>query len=76
MPDSDSQNAPLSEPTLLGNLMDCLTYNVYFKDLESRFIRVNSAMARRLALSAPEDAAGKTDFDFFDEEHARQALAD
>ncbi|MFT4586768.1 MAG: PAS domain S-box-containing protein [Candidatus Binatia bacterium] len=76
MPDSDSQNAPLSEPTLLGNLMDCLTYNVYFKDLESRFIRVNGAMARRLALSAPEDAAGKTDFDFFDEEHARQALAD
>ena len=76
MPDSDSQNASFSEPTLLRNLMECLTYNVYFKDLESRFIQVNGAMAKRLALNTPEAAAGKTDFDFFDEEHARQALAD
>lgn len=76
MPNSDSQRDPVSEPTLLRSLMDCLTYNVYFKDLESRFIRINGAMAKRLALGAPEEAEGRTDFDFFDEEHARQALAD
>ncbi len=64
------------ERHLLHTLMDYLPQNIYFKDRESRFIRVNKAMARFLSLSDPGDAIGKSDVDFFTDEHALQALAD
>jgi two-component system sensor histidine kinase/response regulator len=58
--------------TLLNNLPD----HIYFKDLESRFIRINKSHAQSFGLSDPSQAVGKTDFDFFTEEHARQAYED
>ncbi len=58
--------------TLMGNLPDA----IYFKDAESRFIRINQAQARRFSLTDPAQAVGKTDFDFFAEEHARPAYED
>ena len=36
-------------------------------------MRINDAMARLFGLQHAEEAVGKTDFDFFGEEHARQA---
>ena len=56
--------------------MDHLPDAVYFKDLDSRFIRVNRGLAARFGLADPADAVGKTDFDFFTAEHARPALED
>ena len=64
------------ERYLLHTLMDYLPPNIYFKDQESRFIRINKAMARFFGLHDPSEAIGKTDLDFFTDEHAVQALAD
>jgi PAS domain S-box-containing protein len=58
--------------TLLGNLPEC----IYFKDRESRFTRINKAHAKIFGLNDPAQALGKTDFDFFTDEHAQQAFAD
>ncbi len=72
----DGHSPLVLEADLLAHLLEGLSYNVYFKDRESRFMRVNPFMARWLGLESPEDAVGRSDFDFFDEEHARQAFAD
>ena len=64
------------EQTLMATLMDNVPDAVYFKDVDSRFIRVNRAHARKFGLSDPAQLAGKTDADFFSGEHAQQALAD
>src|SRR5579864_5781401 len=66
----------ISESYLLYVLMDNVPDAIYFKDLESRFIRINRGMAKLFGLSDPAEAVGKTDFDFFSEEHARQAYLD
>ncbi len=59
--------------TLLRALMETLPDAIYFKDAESRFIRINKTQADRFGLSDPAGAVGKSDFDFFTEEHARPA---
>jgi PAS domain S-box-containing protein len=64
------------ERFLMHTLMDQVPDNIYFKDRESRFIRISSALARIFGLSDPAEAIGKSDFDFFSEEHARQAYED
>ena len=64
------------EQEINNALMDNLTDHIYFKDLESRFIRINASHARSFGLNDPSDAAGKTDFDFHTSELARQAFAD
>lgn len=61
---------------LLEILMNNIPDAIYFKDTESRFLRINLAHARRFGLAEPALAIGKTDADFFTEAHAQQALAD
>jgi PAS domain S-box-containing protein len=56
--------------------MDTVSDRIYFKDLESRFVRVNRAMLDFLGLKDFREVLGKTDFDFFTEEHARPAFED
>ena len=62
------------ERYLLNALMDHIPDSIYSKDTGSRFLRINKALANRFGLSAPAEALGKTDFDYFTEEHARPAL--
>jgi len=57
---------------LLGNVPDL----IYFKDSQSRFVKVSASMARRFGLEDPAELVGKTDFDIQDAEHARQAFED
>ncbi len=57
---------------LLANTPDC----IYFKDHRGQFVRVSRAQAKLLGINDPSDAVGKTDYDFFKEEHARQAEQD
>ena len=64
------------ERYLLHTLMDSLPHNIYFKDVDSRYIRINRALADCFGLSDAGEAEGKTDFDFFSDEHARRAKAD
>jgi PAS domain S-box-containing protein len=64
------------ERYLLHSLLKSLPDNVYFKDRESRFLRVSHAMANWVGLDNPDDMVGKTDHDFFAEEHATPALED
>jgi diguanylate cyclase (GGDEF)-like protein/PAS domain S-box-containing protein len=73
---AETQEQLRSQLTLLDVLMDTTTDNVYFKDEEGRFLKVSAAQARWLRLSSPDEAIGKSDFDFFAEEHASAALAD
>ncbi|HEY3128456.1 MAG TPA: response regulator [Acidobacteriota bacterium] len=71
-----AERALEEERTLVVTLMDTLPDSIYFKDRNSRFIRINRALAGRLGLTHPEEALGKTDLDFFTEDHAQPAYAD
>jgi PAS domain S-box-containing protein len=68
-----AENAFIRERNLLNALMDTIPDHIYFKDINSRFLRVNKSHAEGFGLRDPKQAEGKTDFDFFTEEHARPA---
>lgn len=63
------------ERSYLQTLMDSIPDAIYFKDLQHRFVKV-SKYVHLQGISDLSDAIGKTDFDFFTDEHARQAYDD
>lgn len=65
-----------NQTLLFKRLMENAPESVFFKDLESRFIAINQSCARKFGLNSPDEALGKTDFDFFAIEHAQNALED
>ncbi len=72
----DREKALQQEHHLFHTLMNSIPDHIYFKDTESRFIRINQAMADWLDLRDPENVTGKTDFDYFTKAHARPAFED
>jgi PAS domain S-box-containing protein len=66
---------PQIESLLLQAFLSNVPDHIYFKDLQSRFLAVSHAKAARSDL-VPAQIIGKTDFDFFDEIHARKAYDD
>jgi len=64
------------ESYLLQVFLEHIPDNVFFKDRRSRFVRVSHSMAQRFNMPCPAAMVGKTDFDFFSDEHADQAFAD
>ncbi|PVU81457.1 hypothetical protein DDP54_16400 (plasmid) [Cellulomonas sp. WB94] len=57
------------------NLLNAAEEVIYFKDLESRFVRVSLGCAQ-LHRRTQDEMIGLTDFDLFDVSHARAAFAD
>jgi PAS domain-containing protein len=64
-----------AEHDLLTAFLKHCTDLVYFKDLQSRFIKVGNVFAEQHNLT-PEMMVGKTDFDLWGPEHAVQAYND
>ncbi|MDZ8118528.1 ATP-binding protein [Pontiella agarivorans] len=78
-PVTDITETPLHEAhsvqLLLKHLMDHLPDNIYFKDIQSRFIMVNRAFCSHIGIEAAQ-VVGKTDADLFTKTHADQARND
>lgn len=64
------------EAQLHNYFMDFLPDSIYFKDLDSRFIKANNATAKKMGLISANELLGKCDSDFFDKEHAEQTRND
>ncbi|MDP3001677.1 MAG: PAS domain S-box protein [Bacteroidales bacterium] len=56
---------------LINNMPD----RIYVKDTQSRFIICNTALAKRMGMSSPDDVIGKTDFDLLPHDLAAQYFA-
>jgi PAS domain S-box-containing protein len=63
------------EKYYLDALMDNMPDAIYFKDADSKVLRVSKYMATHFNTTV-EDLIGKSDFDFQDETHAREAFED
>ena len=63
------------ERHLMASLLETAPDQIYFKDGDSRFLRINPGLARRYGLKAPADAVGKSDADFFAAAHAERTAA-
>jgi PAS domain S-box-containing protein len=72
----ESRRELVRERDLLRTFMDNIPDNIFFKDLQGSFTRVNLAMARWLGLTSPEGAQGKSNADFFDQQYAAQTLVE
>ncbi|MDA0348209.1 MAG: SpoIIE family protein phosphatase [Verrucomicrobia bacterium] len=71
-PELFSASASMLFDALLQQTQD----QVYFKDRHSRFIRVSDSVAKKFGLGSAEEMIGKSDFNFFSEEHAQEAFQD
>ncbi len=57
---------------ILDTFMDSVPDRIYFKDIESRFTRVNKAMLQKAGFTSADQMIGKSDFDFFPLEQAQK----
>jgi PAS domain S-box-containing protein len=58
---------------LLQTMMDNMPDHIYFKDIDSHFIRNSRSQARMMGFNDPSQVIGKSDFEFFPQEHARRS---
>jgi diguanylate cyclase (GGDEF)-like protein/PAS domain S-box-containing protein len=65
-----------TDQDLLSTFLEHIPDNVFFKDRNSRFLRINRAMATYFGLSDPTQVLNKTDSDIFSSEHAGKAFED
>ena len=76
---SDRKHAEVAleqERYLLYALLDNIPDSIYFKDRESRFVRISRSMAEKFHITDPAAIIGKTDADIFTSQHADQARRD
>ena len=73
---TEANQALANTQILLDAMLDNIPDRIYFKDAKSRFVKISTALAKRLGLENPDDVIGKTDFDFFPIEKAREFYED
>ena len=71
IPKTMVQDPEFDSSELFWRLMESLPDHVYFKDLNSRFVCINRALAQFFGLQSPEEAVGRTDFDMFQDQYAQ-----
>ncbi|TWU36702.1 Signal transduction histidine-protein kinase BarA [Novipirellula aureliae] len=64
------------EQRLLNTLLSNIPDSIYFKDTESRFLRISRAMSKKFGMLSEDGVIGKTDADIFTSEHAKAARDD
>ncbi|MEM7790402.1 MAG: SpoIIE family protein phosphatase [Verrucomicrobiota bacterium] len=74
--DGNSELLRMSSEKLFETLMEQTADYIYIKDKKSRFITVSQAFADVHNIKDRKEIEGKTDFDFFTDEHAMQAFDD
>jgi len=74
-PTVDQESSHTIDRTLVSAFLENVPDHIYFKDRESRFIAVSASQCRAFGAGITE-ILGRTDFDFFDETHARRAFDD
>ncbi|WP_084617881.1 sensor domain-containing protein [Cellvibrio sp. OA-2007] len=63
------------ERNLMRTLVDAVPDNIFVKDINSKFLLANEAVARGMG-TRPENLIGKDDFDFFPQEMAQNFFED
>lgn len=71
-----AEEPAFNDSYLLDLIMKRFPYSIFFKDRQSRFIKISKECASKFGLNHPDEAIGKTDFDFFDDSHALEAFQD
>ncbi len=69
-------NKYFQDQFLLKVLMENTHDSIYFKDLESRFIKVSKETIRKFNVKSEKELIGKRDEDFFEPQHALEAKRD
>ena len=68
--------SPSEHVLLMEALERNIPENIYIKDRQSRFVHLSEGFLKSFNIKDPQEAIGKTDFDYFTEEHAREAFED
>jgi PAS domain S-box-containing protein len=61
---------------LVEAMLENVPDRIYFKDAQSRFIKLSRALANRIGVTEPAQAIGKTDFDFYTQDRAAEFIKD
>jgi PAS domain S-box-containing protein len=61
---------------LLQAILDNVPDRIYWKDTQSRFLKLSRTLAKRLGVTDPDQAIGKTDFDFQPPDRAKEFYED
>ncbi len=70
------ENQFIKELQLQEYFMDYIPDSIYFKDLDSKFIKANKATLVKMGVSSLNEIIGKSDFDIFNDDHAIEARED
>jgi PAS domain S-box-containing protein len=70
------QSELVREKSLIDAMLENIPDVIYFKDLDSRFLKVSKSMMNRFIADGRDTIIGLTDFDIQDSIHAREAFND